>query len=209
MSLVDLIRERNDDRATDKISKTILGVAVTVGTFVVFLMGAWFFSLMATTTVTRAGWLALGITVGYLAVAFFAAWRLVDPMNEPRPPSVLTAARRDTIETIFPGGADRYLNAFSRAPIPGFAAVLLAGPVRIVEAIAASRDRILEDSALIESSQKLVDELGQGALAADAEVDRDALVLLIRLGAVKAKRHADDEVTISLNAKGKALVQDP
>jgi hypothetical protein len=209
MALVDLIRDRNADRASDAITKAVMGAVFTGVTFFVILMGCWFFSLVATTTVTRAGWLALGLTVLYLALAFLSAWKLIDPMTELVPPSVKDAAPEDAIETIFPGGADRFESAFQREPVPGWAAILLAGPVSLVEAIAAWQDRIPETPALLESAQKLLDELVGTALAADAVVDRDALVLLVRLGVVKAVRHAGDEVTISLNAKGKTLVSNP
>src|SRR5271170_7779752 len=110
MLLADFVKERNGDRATDTITKAVLGGIFTSVTFFVFFMGCWFISLVATSTLSRASWLALGITAFYFAVTFSLAWRRVDPLREIVPPSAREAARRDAIETIFPGGADKFEN---------------------------------------------------------------------------------------------------
>jgi hypothetical protein len=123
-------------------------------------------------------------------------------------PHEAAGQERATIDALFPGQVAEFQNLLAREKTGGLMAILFAGPLNFVEALAAWKDRIPEEGGLVERAGELLARFAESGLPSATEVDPEAFLLLARLGLIKAKKFAEDEVVLSLNAKGKQVVAD-
>ncbi|HZU95669.1 MAG TPA: hypothetical protein VFF73_03095 [Planctomycetota bacterium] len=205
MTLAELVRDRNSDRTSDAIMKVIYGAGATVITCGALFAVCWFVGLAATASSKRAAIYAFLITSGAFGLAFWAAWSKVDPLRELLPREA-AGKERATIDALFPGQVAEFQNLLGREKVGGFMAIVFAGPLNFVEALAAWKDRIPEEGGLVERAGELLARFAESGLPSATEVDPEAFLLLARLGLLKAKKFAEDEVVLSLNAKGKQVV---
>jgi hypothetical protein len=200
MDLASHVRERNNDKLVDFVMKGAWGTLFTTVAFGLFFCAVWIFSLLFW-GVKEPTNLALAITGVYLLVAFWSAWRRIEPFKAlPRPTREEQVRAR--IEDIF-GEGSLLVDGLKRESIAGYATVLLGGPKCFVEAIAAWNARIPADRDLVERAQALLDRACGGGLSTETVVDGDACRLLAQLGLVRSD--AGKTVRLVATAKGKTL----
>ncbi|MBI3724823.1 hypothetical protein HY251_12840 [bacterium] len=184
-SLVDLVAAKNGDLGFDFALGAVLGVAFTIVACLIAFSVTWFIAV-SLFSMGSSTWIAcLGVAV-YLAAAFFSALR-GEPTEEPgvhgRDEDLLTVA------------------SYERQKVAAWAAIILAGPIRLLAARDALRRRLPDDDATLGEAQALLESCRTGLPVGEGE--GRALSLLCALALVKGRESAKGRVFV-LTERGEA-----
>lgn len=196
-----LVRARNAELAFEAMVEVGLGVL-----FILLVYGfIYFWMYLICGFFTRAflrftPWPALA-TGAFLLVAFWSAWRKVDPLAGKEPLSVGELAALDA------GIRLHSVPAVSRLSLPAAGNLLIAGPRNVLDGFATWRHRIRAGRGVIDDAALVLQAAPNGVDVTYLPDARPA-VLLHRLALIKTMRARGAEVRITTTAKGDDLLAD-
>jgi len=190
---------RNGGLASDALLKGGMGLAFSCATFGGFWWIAWL--ILGSWKKGLFDPLPLGVTLVYVAVASWSAWRGVDPLANLTPLTQGNVQRHELEAAVSEFAGTGGLEGLGRREgVAGCANVLLAGPQGVVGGWNAWRKRVEPEPELVAEAAELL-----ASLPAEAGGDRGALLLLV-LGLAQVERDERGELRLSTTRKGRGLL---
>lgn len=142
---------------------------------------------------------ALGITIVFALASLWSAWRRSDPISR-------VEAMDQSRQNLQLGlGYAMGLPVVNRQSLAGLASLLIGGPANVMESVSIWCSRLPTDSAFIARTAKTLQDSRDG-LAAQSVGDPRVIVVLHRLGLIKATSHGLGKIELQPTAKGMELL---
>jgi hypothetical protein len=199
--LREMVSGYNRDVRLEVLFKSLLGLGFSVLVFGFVFWLAWFTGLFFTASLHLHAWQFAILVAGlFLIVATWSAWKQVDPLAGLQP---LTDQQR--LLTLISQATPGVVYFSPRHATAGAAAVLLAGPANILEALGIWVWRLRLDPMLLEEAARLLNACNANYRIEEIR-EPEAALLLKRLALVKLVP-LDDSSALTLTEKGEKIVK--